>query len=120
MNIFRKQLKKLNFNQARLLSKLNPSTRAPHQPTNLNLQKFPQKIQRKFSNFSEPLCPLDGRYKTKVESLAPYFSEKAFNGYRIQVEIEWLKFLIKERIVEFDKKLDQLGEEAIISKKSKG
>jgi adenylosuccinate lyase len=35
------------------------------------------------------ISPLDGRYRTKVEDLAPYFSEQALIRYRVQVEIEY-------------------------------
>jgi adenylosuccinate lyase len=39
------------------------------------------------------LSPLDGRYRDKVASLSPYFSEFGLIRYRIKVEIEWLKAL---------------------------
>jgi adenylosuccinate lyase len=39
------------------------------------------------------LSPLDGRYREKVASLCPYFSEFGLIRYRIRVEIEWLKAL---------------------------
>ncbi len=35
------------------------------------------------------LSPIDGRYRSKTESLAPYFSELALINYRIKVEIEY-------------------------------
>lgn len=42
------------------------------------------------------ISPLDGRYRGKVESLAPYFSEYALIRYRVRVEVEWLKALAAE------------------------
>jgi adenylosuccinate lyase len=41
------------------------------------------------------LSPLDGRYATTVSQLTDYFSEYALIKYRIKVEIEYLKALIK-------------------------
>ncbi len=35
------------------------------------------------------ISPIDGRYRSKVESLAPYFSEEALINYRVKVEIEY-------------------------------
>ncbi len=35
------------------------------------------------------ISPIDGRYRNKVESLAPYFSEEALIKYRVQVEVEY-------------------------------
>lgn len=42
------------------------------------------------------LSPLDGRYRSKVASLAPYFSEFALIRYRVRIEIAWLKALANE------------------------
>ena len=39
------------------------------------------------------LSPLDGRYAKTVDSLRHYFSEHALIGYRVRVELEWLKAL---------------------------
>ncbi len=39
------------------------------------------------------LSPLDGRYASKTEKLAYYFSEAALIQYRLLVEVEWLIFL---------------------------
>src|SRR5262247_2319615 len=36
------------------------------------------------------ISPLDGRYATQVQSLAPYFSEEALIHYRVRVELTWL------------------------------
>jgi len=35
------------------------------------------------------ISPIDGRYRTKTEALAPYFSEEALIKYRVLVEIEY-------------------------------
>lgn len=35
------------------------------------------------------ISPVDGRYRTKTQSLAPFFSEEALIKYRVQVEIEY-------------------------------
>jgi adenylosuccinate lyase len=35
------------------------------------------------------ISPIDGRYRNKVEALAPYFSEEALIKYRVLVEIEY-------------------------------
>ena len=62
------------------------------------------------------LGPLDGRYRNKVEPLDYYFSERAYNRYRVQVEFEWLKFLVRENITEIDEKNRSI--DSIISKMS--
>ena len=35
------------------------------------------------------ISPIDGRYRNKVDRLAPFFSEQALIKYRVQVEIEY-------------------------------
>lgn len=35
------------------------------------------------------ISPIDGRYRTKVKGLAPYFSEFGLIRYRVQVEVEY-------------------------------
>ena len=39
------------------------------------------------------VSPIDGRYRSKLEELAPYFSEFALSRYRIWVEVEYFIFL---------------------------
>ena len=39
------------------------------------------------------VSPIDGRYRSKLEELAPYFSEFALIRYRIWVEVEYFIFL---------------------------
>lgn len=40
-------------------------------------------------NSLNAISPVDGRYRNKVENLAPYFSEEALIKYRVRVEIEY-------------------------------
>ena len=42
------------------------------------------------------LSPLDGRYSSKVEALRRHFSELGLIGYRVRIEVEWLKALAAE------------------------
>ena len=35
------------------------------------------------------ISPIDGRYRNKVDAIAPYFSEAALIKYRVLVEIEY-------------------------------
>lgn len=44
------------------------------------------------------ISPIDGRYRSKVENLASYFSEYALIKYRVLVEIEYFINLTKENI----------------------
>ena len=36
------------------------------------------------------ISPIDGRYRSNVNELAPYFSEYGLIKYRLRVEIEYL------------------------------
>ena len=49
------------------------------------------------SNPVNSISPLDGRYHNKTKLLRPYFSESALIKYRVQVEIEYLISLSKEK-----------------------
>lgn len=40
-------------------------------------------------NSLNAISPIDGRYRNKVENLAPFFSEEALIKYRVHVEIEY-------------------------------
>ncbi|MCH2175395.1 MAG: adenylosuccinate lyase [Lentisphaeria bacterium] len=44
----------------------------------------------------DALCPLDGRYESKVNALKACFSEVALIKARVQVEIEWFKAMSAE------------------------
>ena len=51
------------------------------------------------------VSPIDGRYRSKVESLAPYFSEEALIKYRVKIEIEYFISLCEiplPQLLEFD------------------
>lgn len=57
-------------------------------------------------NTLEAISPIDGRYRSKTEQLANYFSERALMQYRVRVEIEYfiaLCFLNLEALKDFDK-----------------
>lgn len=41
------------------------------------------------------ISPIDGRYKDAVEEISEYFSEYAFIKYRVIVELDWLKYFLK-------------------------
>ena len=59
-------------------------------------------------NTLNAISPIDGRYRGKVESYAPYFSEKALIKYRVQVEIEYFISLCElplPQLADFDKNL---------------
>ena len=45
------------------------------------------------------ISPVDGRYKKKTEELKDYFSEYGLIKYRVFIEISWLLFLLKEKII---------------------
>jgi adenylosuccinate lyase len=46
------------------------------------------------------ISPLDGRYKSKCEDLAPYFSEFALMRYRVFVEVKWLQKLSEHDLID--------------------
>lgn len=54
------------------------------------------------------ISPIDGRYKSKVIDLENYFSEFALIKYRLFIEIEWLKFIIIEKIVDEKVSIEEL------------
>jgi len=47
------------------------------------------------------LSPLDGRYRTSVEVLLPYFSEEALHGARVEVEVRYFIALSRAGLKEF-------------------
>lgn len=58
------------------------------------------------SNLSaQPLSPLDGRYQSQVAPLGEYLSEAGLNRARVQVEIEWLIFLVEHDPLQIGKQL---------------
>ncbi|MGA1114485.1 MAG: lyase family protein, partial [Aquiluna sp.] len=48
---------------------------------------------------SQPLSPLDGRYRSQVGDLGLYLSEAGLNRARIHVEIEWLIWLVEKDLL---------------------
>ena len=55
------------------------------------------------------ICPLDGRYKKRVQELGKYFSEAALIRYRVMIEILWFKKLCSEstgNLTPLDKKTE--------------
>lgn len=44
------------------------------------------------------ISPIDGRYRSQVASLAPYFSEFGLIKYRVRVEVEYLLLLVSKKI----------------------
>jgi adenylosuccinate lyase len=48
-------------------------------------------------NKLDSISPLDGRYREAVAELAPFFSEAALIRYRVQVEVEYLISLSREK-----------------------
>ena len=57
------------------------------------------------------VSPLDGRYSSKCDSLAPYFSEYGLMKYRVLVEVRWLQALIDS---------EEVPELAAVSKEAEG
>lgn len=47
----------------------------------------------------EPITPIDGRYRDKVQELAPFFSEYGLTKYRIFVELQYLQKLSAKGII---------------------
>ena len=54
------------------------------------------------------ISPIDGRYRNKVESLSPFFSEEALIKYRVKIEIEYFLALCEiplPQLEKFDKSM---------------
>jgi adenylosuccinate lyase len=59
-------------------------------------------------NSLNAISPIDGRYRNKVSTLAPYFSEEALIKYRVKVEIEYFIALCEiplPQLINFDNSL---------------
>lgn len=50
-------------------------------------------------HIDEALTAIDGRNKNKLTSLTPFFSEFALDKYRISVELRYLQFLSKYKLI---------------------
>lgn len=55
------------------------------------------------------ISPLDGRYKSKCNELAPYFSEFALMRYRVLVEVKWLQKLAAQKDIEDLPEISEAG-----------
>ena len=60
------------------------------------------------------ITPLDGRYAKLTETLSDVFSEYGLIRHRIQVEIEWLKFIITDLKLAGEISLDTAAIDAIL------
>ncbi len=49
------------------------------------------------------ISPIDGRYRSKTKSLAPYFSEEALIKYRVLVEVEYFIALCNAQLPQLSK-----------------
>ena len=45
------------------------------------------------------ISPIDGRYRSQLASLAPYFSEYGLIRYRVRVEVEYFLFLAEKKVI---------------------
>ena len=46
------------------------------------------------------ISPVDGRYRSKVSELAPYFSEFGLIKYRVIIEVEYLIALVEAGVLD--------------------
>ncbi len=60
------------------------------------------------------ITPLDGRYARLTQTLSDIFSEYGLIHHRVQVEIEWLKFIITDLKLAGDETLDAAAVDAIV------
>jgi len=51
------------------------------------------------------ISPIDGRYRSQLAVLAPYFSEFGLIRYRVRVEVEYFLFLAEKKIISLPAKL---------------
>ena len=56
---------------------------------------------------SQPLSPLDGRYLPQVRELGEHLSEAGLNRARVQVEVEWLIWLVEKDLLQVNKTLNE-------------
>ncbi len=45
------------------------------------------------------ISPIDGRYRSQLASLSPYFSEFGLIRYRVRVEVEYFLFLAERKVI---------------------
>ena len=53
-------------------------------------------------NALNAISPIDGKYRSKTKSLAPFFSEEALFKYRVQVEVEYFIALCELGLPQFE------------------
>lgn len=51
------------------------------------------------------ISPIDGRYRSQLATLAPYFSEYGLIRYRVKVEVEYFLFLAEKKIIKLPAKV---------------
>jgi adenylosuccinate lyase len=51
------------------------------------------------------ISPIDGRYRSQLASLAPYFSEYGLIRYRVRVEVEYFLFLAAKKVIKLPAKV---------------
>jgi adenylosuccinate lyase len=56
-------------------------------------------------NALSAISPIDGRYRSQLAVLAPYFSEYGLIRYRVQVEVEYFLFLAEKKVIKLPAKL---------------
>lgn len=50
-------------------------------------------------NALSAISPIDGRYRSQLASLAPYFSEFGLIRYRVRIEVEYFLFLAEKKVI---------------------
>ncbi len=51
------------------------------------------------------ISPIDGRYRSQLAALAPYFSEYGLIRYRVKVEVEYFLFLAEKKVIKLPVKV---------------
>lgn len=51
------------------------------------------------------ISPVDGRYRSQLAALAPYFSEYGLIKYRVRVEVEYFLFLAEKKVISLPAKV---------------
>jgi adenylosuccinate lyase len=51
------------------------------------------------------ISPIDGRYRSQLAALAPYFSEYGLIRYRVKVEVEYFLFLAEKKVIKLPAKV---------------
>jgi adenylosuccinate lyase len=59
------------------------------------------------------ISPIDGRYRSKTQDIAPFLSEFGLIKYRVWIEIEYLIFLNQQNIDGFETPLNNLQKEQL-------